>query len=110
MPSDDAIRKLLVIALVVGQGSVLWAYARRAFRFASWVGFICPLVILGVCLRGMGPRIEWSDLRLIEAAFLRVSAVNVLLSILLIRSAGRPRWLLTIVWAANSCSCAMMIY
>ena len=107
----DALTRLLLLALALSQGVALLAGLwGGAIRLAGGIAFVCPSIILGVCLGGMGPRIQWGDVTALEAGFLIVNLASAAVSLFLLRTGGRPAALFWAVWTVNSLSCAMMIY
>ena len=111
VPLDETPTKLLLVVLAASQGAVLVAGLwGRAPRLGCGVAFLCPAVILGICLSRMGPGIEWSHVNRLEAGFLALNLASALVSLFLIPTSGRPLALLWSVWIANSVSCAFMIY
>ena len=106
MSPDETIRKLLAAALALGQVLALVAGLRGALRVASWIGCLCPAIILGMCL----PWISWKDLKPLEGLFLGIAVSSLALSLVVVRGGGRPFSLLAILWIVNCGLCAMMIY
>jgi hypothetical protein len=99
---DDLLIKLRFIALAVMQVIVLVAGIRGcALRFGSWVGFLCPSIILCFVI---GPTTQWNNLGSGEVAFLGLNLASALIALFLICTSGRPPALFWTVWIANSIS------
>ncbi|OIP63252.1 MAG: hypothetical protein CO150_07715 [Nitrospirae bacterium CG_4_9_14_3_um_filter_53_35] len=110
---ETIIIKPLVIVIAIAQVTALAAGLKGSVRLGSWISLLCPLILLGIYLTGMGPIISWSDFtHHVQKIFplFAIHVVSILLLLLLCQTRGRPPQLFWIVWTVNSYLCTLMIY